>query len=488
MKAPDEYLYDKLKALSDSDMYPFHMPGHKRNLKGHRLDALFEVDITEIDGFDNLHAPEGLLKEAMERAAGFYHSEQTYFLVNGSSSGVLSALMACADGGGKVLIGRNAHKSAYHALYLGRMKPVYLMPPVVQEYGFAGGIFPEDVRRALEREEDIRAVFLTSPTYDGILSDLKPIVEAAHERGIPVIVDEAHGAHLALFPEYIEKSAIACGADLVIQSIHKTLPAPTQTALLHINGNLADREKVERYLKMFQSSSPSYVLMAGMDECFRLLSEEGEGLQKAYLKNRAELDDAVKMLSCLRVYGSEGDKAKWAEYGIKDVDMGKLVISAKNVLINGKELYDALRMKYHLQMEMAASSYVLAMTTILDTREGFLRLAEALREIDSWLSKREVCPEQEPVFYGAVGPARMTLFEAQNAAKEWLPLSHAEGRIAAQVVNLYPPGIPLLVPGEEITGEFLDFLESCLSKQLNVQGVRREGGAWIPVVMDSYCS
>lgn len=498
MKFREKYLYDRLKALSESDYYPFHMPGHKRMQNGHPLDAVYAVDITEIDDFDNLHAPEGILKEAMERAAAFAGAEKTYFLVNGSSSGVLSALMACADGGGKVLMGRNAHKSAYHAVYLGRMQTVYLMPRLVEEYGFAGGIVPEDVEAALRRETDIKAVFLTSPTYDGIISDVRRIAEICHERKIPLIVDEAHGAHLPLFSEY--ESAAACGADFVIQSIHKTLPAPTQTALLHVNGTLADRERTERYLCMFQSSSPSYVLMSGMDECFRLLEAEGEALAERFLENREAFDRSLAGLSRIHLYGDEQDREMWRRYGIKNADRGKLVISVKNVLINGKILYDTLRIKYHLQLEMCAPSYALAMTTIMDTREGFERLSQALREIDRDIleqtektdveavhngsADREVSFRENPYYLEEHTPVKLSLYEAQNLPKEWVSLEQAEGRTAAGIVSIYPPGIPLLVPGEEISVGLAAFIRSALSKELNVQGMQRGSKALIPVIQD----
>ncbi len=490
------YLYDKLRALSNSDFYPFHMPGHKRNLGDRPLGDLAALDITEIDEFDNLHEPEGILQAAMERAAQFYHATQTYFLVNGSSCGVLAALLACVDHGGKVLMGRNAHKSAYHALYLGQLTPVYLIPKVVAEYGFAGGIDPEEVRDALEHEPDIQAVFLTSPTYDGMISDIQAIVEVAHAKGVPVIVDEAHGAHLVLFQEYRGKSAVSCGADLVIQSIHKTLPAPTQTAILHRNGNLVAKEQIERYLHIFQSSSPSYVLMSGMDQCFRILEREGESLVEQYRENYQCFVEKTQQLSCIKRYGDDRDRKKWSDYHILDADFGKLVIGAKHASVSGKMLYDRLRTRYHLQMEMAAPSYVLAMTSIFDTREGFDRLAEALLAMDDWLkvsmsktgdmeeeSSFVTCEEEQPWVNRSLRPSiRLSLYEAQNREKEWVTFEHAVGRVAAETVNLYPPGIPLFVPGEEITESLIIFLNNCLLKKLHVQGIRMEQQPQLAVV------
>lgn len=484
MELPKQYLYDRLKKLADSDIYPYHMPGHKRNMKGRHLDALYEIDITEIDDFDNLHAPEGILKEAMCRAAYFYGSENTYFLINGSSSGVLSALMACGDGGGKILFARNAHKSAYHALYLGRMDAVYIQPRIVQEYGFAGGVNPADFEKALELEKDIKAVFVTSPTYDGILSDVRGIVKTAHARGIPVIVDEAHGAHFPLFSEYAEESAVACGADLVIQSLHKTLPAPTQTALLHVNGSLVDRERVERYLRIFQTSSPSYVLMSGIDECFRLLSRDGKELAERFCQNRQMFTERLSDLTALHLYGSEKDRLKWQEYGIKNIDAGKALLCAKKMLIDGKELYDILRLKYHLQLEMAAPFYALAMLTVMDDERGFLRLTEAVSEIEKTLGAEltgKMPEKEEKITIYPKLESRMPIFSAQNSEREWVPLHEAVGRVAADMINLYPPGVPLAVPGEALTGELAACLQICLQKELKVEGIQTidgKAGLW----------
>ena len=215
------YIKDELCKLASSDMYPFHMPGHKR-----RLDCdinPYTYDITEIDGFDNLHAAEGIIKEAEERAAALWGAKSSFFLVNGSTCGILAALSAALPKKGHLLMARNSHKAAYHAAYLRELQVTYLYP-VFTEFGIQGGILPEQVEAALEADESIEAVFLTSPTYDGIVSDIEKIAEIAHQHGIPLIVDEAHGAHLGFHP-YFPKSAITLGADVVIQSLHKTLPA-----------------------------------------------------------------------------------------------------------------------------------------------------------------------------------------------------------------------------------------------------------------------
>lgn len=230
-------LLKRLKEYGDSDFYPFHMPGHKRQYRDPFLSEFpnpFSIDITEINGFDNLHHPEGILKDSMEWAAEIYGSDKTYYLVNGSSCGILSAISATVDSRGTILMSRNCHKSAFHGVFLNQLNAKYIYPQFISEMGLQGGILAEDVEGLLKKYPDIDAVLVVSPTYDGVVSDIKAIAQVVHRFGVPLIVDEAHGAHFSFgknngFPV----SALDLGADIVIQSLHKTLPSLTQTALLH---------------------------------------------------------------------------------------------------------------------------------------------------------------------------------------------------------------------------------------------------------------
>ena len=275
----EELLINRLAAYARSDMYPFHMPGHKRRtgpedfFMNSCVDSFtnpFAVDITEIEGFDNLHHPEGILKDSMKWAADVYGADQTYYLINGSTGGILAAVCGSVPRGGRILVSRNCHKSVYHGICLNQLKTSYVYPQEIEGLGIQGGITAEDVDRMLNRYMDTQAVLIVCPTYDGIVSDIEAIARIVHRAGLPLIVDEAHGAHFrydAMFPA----SALDLGADVVIQSVHKTLPSLTQTALLHIKCNrpdggcYADRERIDRYIHMVQSSSPSYVLMASIE-------------------------------------------------------------------------------------------------------------------------------------------------------------------------------------------------------------------------------
>ena len=331
-------LYDRLHQYSNSDYYGFHMPGHKRNAERFGSGLPYGIDITEIEGFDDLHHPDGILKKAQEEASRVYGAGETRFLVNGSTAGILSAILGCTRKGDQVLVGRNCHKSVYHAIYMNELEPVYLYPGFRPDIQLNTEISVSAVKAALNEHSRVKAVILVSPTYDGVVSDIRGIAREVHKRGIPLIVDEAHGAHFGFHP-YFPESALRQGADVVIHSLHKTLPALTQTALLHVEGDLADRERIFRYLDMLQSSSPSYVLMAGIDRCIHLLGEKREELFAPYVEGLEKLRQRLAHL----------EKISLAE--TEHYDRSKLVLSVAGADMTGRELYLRLLETYHLQLE-----------------------------------------------------------------------------------------------------------------------------------------
>lgn len=461
-------LYDDLNDYSNSDFYPFHMPGHKRNPESGRMQELYRLDITEINGFDDLHGPESIIRDAQMRAAQFYHSEETYFLVNGSTAGILSAVSAVAADGKKLIIARNCHKAVYHAAFLNRMELEYVYPDYNLEYDIAKDVTALQIVKKIEdilRKEGIAeqkraadlisAVVITSPTYEGITSKIREIAESVHQYGIPLIVDEAHGAHLGIHPAYPE-SAVSQGADVVIQSVHKTLPAPTQTALLHKNGKLVESFKLRKYLRIYQSSSPSYILMAGIDEAVSIAGRDGRRRLDNLLIYRNRIFDEIRECRHIRI--------------CPDTEPGKLVISVKNTSMSGRELYDELRENYHLQMEMAAGTYVIAILAMMDTEEGIIRLITALKEIDKML-----CYKQErnlPIPYPNHAPVKAEeLWQAYQAICEEADVFQAENKIAGEFACLYPPGIPILVPGEIINKDTIALIRLYLESGYTIQGI-----------------
>lgn len=491
-------LLERLTEYAGSDAYPFHMPGHKRReipdgIPGGFPDP-YGIDITEIDGFDNLHHAEGILKDAMDEAAAIYGTDRSWYLVNGSTCGILSAVFATTENGGKILTARNCHKAVYHAICLNRLEAEYLYPEEITEFGINGGIRAEDVRKALEKDAmhcagnsgdvrgkitKIQAVLITSPTYEGVVSDIRAIADAAHEYGIPLIVDEAHGAHL----EYADqchsfpKSALEYGADIVIQSLHKTLPCFTQTAILHVKGKFVDQDRVSRYLSMFQTSSPSYLFMAGMERCIRYMDGDGRNEMVRYEKRLERFMERMEGLQVLEVL----DREICGKYRtVAGWDPSKIVVSTMRAEdFHGEELAETLRRKYHLEMEMTAPEYVIAMTSLMDTEEGFERLGTALLEIDGALRRRTESGRKEKA--ASETPEglesklshpvrRMLICEAMDADTERTAFQDTVGKVSAEFVYLYPPGIPIIAPGEVFTDAIVEKIMAYKAAGLLVQG------------------
>lgn len=456
---------EKLKALAQSDVYPFHMPGHKRQLSGF---FPYELDITEIEEFDNLHHAKGLLLEAQQYAAQMYQSRKAYYLVNGSTCGILAAISAATTKGGRVLVARNCHKAVYNAIYLRGLKAEYVYP-VATHYEIQGQIQATDVERKLVEKPDIQAIVITSPTYDGLVSDIRAIADLAHAHGIPLIVDEAHGAHFGL-DEAFPDNATVLGADAVIMSVHKTLPAPTQTALLHLCSDRINVTKMEKFLGIYETSSPSYVLMAGIEESLRL-ADEAKGVQmKEYVRRLQIFREKMRRLTILRV----PDRADFTGEEAYAYDIGKLLL-VTNGAISGKALQELLLKKYGLQMEMSSGNYVLAMTSFMDTEEGLERLADALLEIDATLTVTDQREMFSPEKIYRQPKKAMEIDEVQDGESTSVAFSEAEGRICADYIYLYPPGIPVIVPGEVLDQQTLTVIETCQKMELDVEGLPQAG-------------
>ena len=533
-------LYYKLTQYISSDAYPFHMPGHKRRA-AHLCDPSL-IDLTEIDGFDNLHHAEGILQEAQERAAKLYGSSETHFLVNGSTAGILSAIGACAKPGGCLVMARNSHRSAFNAAGLNRLRTVYLYPerPGCTERSgnplspgrsrgeflstsvdasdipddirnildLNGPISPSQVEEALQQQDNVCAVFLTSPTYDGVVSDIAAIAQIAHSHGTVLIVDEAHGAHFGMhgmFPE----SSVKLGADLVIHSLHKTLPALTQTALIHVNGPLVDRRRLRHLLSVYQTSSPSYVLMASVDQCISLLSEKGAALFDAYARRLQHFYETTKLshLSFLRTDDpsrilicppAPADAGYRFDISCREAGAACGAVRQGSGGMSAMQLYHTFRERFHLQPEMAGPSYVLMLSSVCDDEEGFVRLSDALLTLDREFESEFLSGDSRnpagafsensrtpagapsensrtpagvlsenlqnstdslyrrlPAHTGKAGDFRAevccTIAQALEAQTEAVSFSEAEGRISAEYLFCYPPGVPLLVPGERIS-------------------------------------
>lgn len=516
-------LIESLSDYQNTDAYPFHMPGHKRNIPEdmQNCPALirewFTHDITEIDNFDDLHHADGILKEAMDLAAQLYHARRSYFLVNGSTCGILASISAAVPRGGKILLMRCSHKSVYHAIMLRELQPVYLFSKIQSRLHLNLGISLEDVKEAIRREPEIQAVILTSPSYEGISLPLKEIADFLHEKNIPLLVDAAHGAHFGM-AEFLPENAVDSGADIVIHSLHKTLPSPTQTALLHSRGELISDEKIEQYLGIFETSSPSYPMMAAMDYCIRYCSRDRKQTWQRFWELRKELTSKLMNLGYIGVLDSFHQEPELGLQREEIPEIGKMLLYFKkkpSPEYGGKWLYDKLRLEFHLQPELSMPEYVLLFLTLSDTKEGYDRLAAALLKIDreikqlaaktSWIETQHVETNQntktnsqknsmekaksEKAYlsgnfgfeFGTKPIAEMTLSDAEMQEKIWCDYRQAKGKICGGFIQIYPPGQPLLVPGEYVDENVIAQLEYYRKSQYEIHGMK---GETIPVLDD----
>lgn len=430
-------LLEQLQRYTASDALPMHMPGHKRNtaLSPYLQTLEAELDVTEIHGFSDLHDPSGALAKRMEDAAALYGSRRAWWLVNGSTSGILAGIFAATQPGDEVIVARNCHKSVYNALLLRGLTPHYLYPTAFPGESFSGPVTAEQTETAFQTHPGTKLLILTSPTYEGVTSDVVAVSTIAHAHGAAVFVDEAHGAHFGLSPDF-PQSAVTLGADLVVQSLHKTLPSLTQTGLLHLCSDRIDPAQAGFWLSVFETSSPSYLLMASIDGCVALLTKQKATLCGQWLDVLAAFRPELKHLRLVHTD-----------------DPSKLVISTRAANITGPELMARLREGFHVELEMAAADYAIAMTGMGDTAKTLERLARALLDIDGTLSPSMpsppfALPETEQV---------LSIAAALSAATEQCPFRDAVGRISADFLWAYPPGIPLVTPGERVTRELADY-------------------------------
>lgn len=446
MDKDQKSLLNMLREYSQDGYTPFHMPGHKRAEFDFLRDN--DIDITEIDGFDNLHNARGILKECMDFASKVYGTLHTRYLVGGSTCGILAGMRSLTKDGDSVLIARNCHKSVYNAVELLRLKAHYVLPTC--EKNCFASVTPKSVEDALCENEDIKLVVITSPTYEGVLSDIEGIAKVCKRYGARLFVDEAHGAHLGFGG--FEKSARHLGADIVVESVHKTLPSLTQTALLHVCSKDVDVREIDRNLAIFESSSPSYVLMSAIDGCVRFLSKEGalDGWEEGIAFARDELID----LKNINLFDGKGEN-------VFAYDKSKFVILCDDCNLNGVEIANVLRKKYKIEIEMASENYLIAMSGAGDNLQSFSRLVYALKEIDNTIFKTAskdnafVAKLPEKVFYP---------YEIAGLNTEYVDINECDSAIIAENIWAYPPGCPIFVKGERIT-------KSDIESLLNLQKV-----------------
>ncbi|MGN0373854.1 MAG: aminotransferase class I/II-fold pyridoxal phosphate-dependent enzyme [Butyrivibrio sp.] len=431
-------LTDKLTEYNSEKIYPFHMPGHKRNINC--CINPYRYDITEITGFDNLEDPRDILKGLERRIAALYGCDEAYISVNGSTSCILAAVSAVFNPGDTILMGRNSHKSAYNAAYIRQLKAEYLFPETDDKLGISLPVLPEQVENILAEKPKIKAVYITSPTYEGIISDIRKIADICHRQGAVLIVDAAHGAHLGIMGNALS-NPVNLGADITVMSLHKTLPAPTQTAVLCFNRGIAEGKRLRRFINIYNSSSPSYLLMCGIEKCLDMIESDRDLFSRYYI-NLSGFRRKCRELNNLQLFSPQ------CSY-----DEGKIVIGTAGTGLSGQELKDLLRDKYNLELEMSQSNYALAMTSVMDTEESFIRLYNALKETDAAITQDERRENGSIQSISREFSKKYEIYQADILPKEMCDIEDSAGRICGDFLYIYPPGIPWLVPGEIITKE-----------------------------------
>lgn len=459
-------LFEALKKHALKNPAGFHIPGHGQGkglpaaLAGLEGQALFALDLTELPGLDDLHNPGGPIARAQELAAEIYGSDRSFFLVNGTTAGIHSMITAQVKQK-KVIVARNAHRSVLGGLVLSGADPVYVLPEIIPDFEIDCGVRTAVVRQALADHPGAAAVFTVRPNFYGVARDLDGLVRAAHEQGTPVLVDEAHGAHLR-FHRDLPRDAMAAGADASVQSTHKLSGSLGQSSMLHLREGLVDAGAVAASLRLLQTTSPSYLLMASLDLARRQMSLQGEDIMEKALTLARGVRQRLAGIRDLRFLTSDclpGDRC--------GLDSTKLVISVQNLGLTGYQVSGLLAGRYKVFVEMADFYNIVAFVSTGTTGEDCDRLVEALRDIAARDKLRSLPPAPgAPATFKKVMKPR----DAWFAPSMKVPLAESRGRICAEAAAVYPPGIPVVNPGEEITGEIYEYLRMISEIGLSCQG------------------
>lgn len=437
----------------------FRIPGHRfeRGISSRWKDVvgdnIFKFDLTETPMTDDLHNPEGAIKEAQNLAREVFNAEHSYFLVNGTTCGNEAMIITTAFAGQKVAIPRNAHKSALMGLIIGGAEPVYLAPELSKEWGIQGGISPESVEKMFRENPDCKGVMVVSPTYYGICSDLRSIAKICHEHNAVLMVDEAHGAHM-YFSDQLPDGALVQGADMCAQSIHKVTGSLTQSSMLHVNSKLVDIDRLEATLHIVQSTSPSYLLMTSLDVARYELAVNGREM----ISNAVNLSDyAREEINKIDGIICVGEDLTGAA-GVKELDTTRLIISARKLGLTGFKLKAMLFENYGVDLELSDYINVLAIVTFANTKEDIDRLIDALKDI---AQKNKGGKEIEnEIFLPEVPPRVLTPREAYFSVKRDIPWKEARGKVAGEMIAPYPPGIPVIYQGEIVTDQVWEYIEN----------------------------
>lgn len=472
--------FDALRDYVDSGTHSFHTPGHKQGVGMHKRlrdfigDNVLSIDLTQIRGLDDLNQPEGPILEAMRLAALAYGADYSYFLVNGSTAGNQAMLMTALRPDDAVLLPRNSHKSATSALIMSATRPVYMAPEVDHDLHVDHAVTPETVKRSLDEHPEVKAVFVTSPTYYGATADLRAIEQLVHARGKLLLVDEAWGPHLHFHPE-LPPSATSVGADACVNSTHKLLAGMSQASMLHTVGSRIDQGRLRSTLRIFQSTSPQLVLLASLDVCRMQMATEGKALLSGALALARDVRRRLNEIPGVYCMGPD----QIGKPGVAGYDETRIVITVKDLGYTGYEAERILRLRYNVQVELADLFNVVALVTLGDTKESTDALVNAVQElaredrpIDIYSPTGVLEKRLKRGSYKIPPIPELVVTPREAFLRDYVevPFKKSAGRVCAEVVTPYPPGIPILCPGERITQETIEYLRLELKAGVHIQG------------------
>lgn len=472
MDESEPALITHLRRAQENERFSFHMPGHKggNGAPAAAVDLLgsaaFAADLSEIGGFDYLHGARSALVDAQAEAAALLGASRTWFLVNGASVGNIAAICATINDGGELLVARGSHRSVYAGIVLSGARPTYLPPVANPELDGLFGLDPNDLEAALQRNRQIRAVHVTSPSAYGFTVPLAEIAELTRAYDVPLIVDEAHGTHFALHPDFPD-SALSCGADVVVHSPHKSLGALTQSALLHHQGDLIDPAILDRMLPMLQSSSPSALLTVSLAAAVHEMAAHGRSRWDAALELARGLRREIARRPPLAVLDREVIGAP----GIAGLDTTKLVVDVHELEVTGYAAARHLRDRHGINPEAADLRRIVFAVTIGDTAESTAVLLDALEELVASPPGRTGPGRVISAWPATIPEASETPRDTSHARNERVPIAEAVGRSSAEMIVPYPPGVPLLVAGELISAEIVEAIVQLLEAGCHLVGM-----------------
>ncbi|MCH4887375.1 aminotransferase class I/II-fold pyridoxal phosphate-dependent enzyme [Acidaminobacter sp. JC074] len=448
-------LFDQLTAIKDENLVSFHVPGHKYTelYKPYldRLDSILDIDVTEIPGTDDLFDPESCIKESQDELSNLLDTKESYYLVGGTTSGIYAMIMSAVQPGDTLLVARDCHRAVYDGLFLGQINAVYINP--IMAFGIPMGITPSQVEKAIQAHPHVKGLVLTYPNYYGIGSDLKAIKAVLDKYNIMLIVDEAHGAHLFLSSDLMP-SALEIGADIVVQSSHKSLPVMTQASVLHLNSDRISQNKLEMMLKLHQTSSPSYLLMSSLDIGYDISKKEGKRLMENLLEEIKRIKKKHKLFLI--------------EEDLPDgfsLDPTKLTLLGSKYNIDPISFEEMLRMN-GIQIEFSNDKVGVLVTSIMNTQKDFDYLIKTMEML-----KFKCYSGIDTIVYSDTCMPKLSINEAYYGVHNQIKLEDACGKIAAQYIIPYPPGIPLIIPGEMFEEDKIELIKEMLAKKNNISGI-----------------